>query len=164
MFTRKINFPEPMPHENKFPDRAHAENKLSVQTKFDSPPPPPPQNQIVIPLHCVLGTKVPKYKPINCLLRIARCASRHLQLALFTVFDVITLFREVSIWHLPRMRLANRGHLLLRTPGPVPFGTFISSDVETILSWTCHVYGPSEFEQPSVLLLCFFGLRGKNIA
>ena len=37
----KINFPEPMPHENKFPGRAHAENKLSVQTKCDSPPPPP---------------------------------------------------------------------------------------------------------------------------
>ena len=36
----KINFPEPMPHENKFPDRAHAEKKLSVQTKFYSPPPP----------------------------------------------------------------------------------------------------------------------------
>ena len=27
-----------MPHENKFPDLAHAENKLSVQTKFDGPP------------------------------------------------------------------------------------------------------------------------------
>ena len=27
-----------MPHENKFPVRDHAENKLSVQTKFDSPP------------------------------------------------------------------------------------------------------------------------------
>ena len=35
----------------------------------------------------------------------------------------------------------NRGRLLLRTPGPVPFGT----NVETILSWTCHVYGPYEF-------------------
>ena len=28
-----------MPHENKFPGRAHAENKLSVQIKFDSPLP-----------------------------------------------------------------------------------------------------------------------------
>ena len=28
-----------MPLENKFPSRAHAENRLSVQTKFDSPPP-----------------------------------------------------------------------------------------------------------------------------
>ena len=43
------------------------------------------------------------------------------------------------------MRLANRGRLLLRTPGPVPFGTCICSNVETILSWTCHVYGPFEF-------------------
>ena len=31
-----------MPHEKKFPGRAHAENKLSVQKKIDSPP---PQNQ-----------------------------------------------------------------------------------------------------------------------
>ena len=55
-------------------------------------------------------------------------------------------------WHfvgfyrtLQRVRLANRGRLLLRTPGPVPFGTCICSNVETILSWTCHVYGPFEF-------------------
>ena len=37
------------------------------------------------------------------------------------------------------------GRLLLRTPGPVPFGTCICSNVETILSWTCHVYRPFEF-------------------
>ena len=30
----KINFAEPMPHENNFSGRADAENKLSVQTKF----------------------------------------------------------------------------------------------------------------------------------
>ena len=45
---------------------------------------------------------------------------------------------------LQRMRIANRGHLPLRTPGPVPFGTCICSNIETILSWTCHVYGPFE--------------------
>ena len=45
-----------MPHEIKFPDRAHAENELSVQTKFASPP--PPQNQIVVPLQ--LRSKGPK--------------------------------------------------------------------------------------------------------
>ena len=67
------------------------------------------------------------------------------ELDLITVFDVITLFREVSIGHLQRVRLANRGYLLLRTPGPVPFGNCICSNVETILSWTCHVYGPFEF-------------------
>ena len=47
----------------------------------------------------------------------------------FYRFDVITLFREVSIWNLQRVQLAKRGHLLLRTPGPVPFGTCICSDV-----------------------------------
>ena len=35
---------------------------------------------------------------------------------------------------LQRVRLANRGRLLLRTTGPVPFGTCICSNVETILS------------------------------
>ena len=52
------------------------------------------------------------------------------------------------------MRLANRGCLLLWTPGPVPLGTFIYSFVETILSWTCHVYGPLSFDHPSVLPFC----------
>ena len=45
-------------------------------------------------------------------------------------------------WTLQQVRLATRGRLLLRTPGPVPFGTCICSNVETILSSTCHVYGP----------------------
>ena len=48
-----------------------------------------------------------------------------------------------DLWLL--LRLANRGRLLLRTPDPVPFWTCICSNVETILSWTCHVYGPFEF-------------------
>ena len=61
---------------------------------------------------------------------------------------------------LQRVRLANRGRLLLQIPGPVPFGTCICSNFETILSLTCHVYGPFEFRislgtsiLPSVLLL-----------
>ena len=58
-------------------------------------------------------------------------------------------FHICPLWPWPltlqRVRLANRGRLLLRTPGPVPFGTCIWSNVETILSWTCHVYGPFEF-------------------
>ena len=59
---------------------------------------------------------------------------------------------------LQRVRLANRGRLLLRIPGPVPFGTCICSNVETILSWTCHVYGPFEFRTSlgtSILLVIF---------
>ena len=39
--------------------------------------------------------------------------------------------REVSIEHLQRVRHANRGRLLLRTPGPVPFGICKCSFVET---------------------------------
>ena len=46
---------------------------------------------------------------------------------------------------LQRVRLANIGLLLFRTPGPVPFGTCICCNVETILSWTCHTNGPFEF-------------------
>ena len=46
---------------------------------------------------------------------------------------------------LRRMRLANRGRLLLRAPVLVPFGTGICSNVETILFWTCHIYGLFEF-------------------
>ena len=58
--------------------------------------------------------------------------------------------------HLQRMRLANRGRLLLRTPGHVPFGTCICSNLDTILSWTCHVYGPSECRTSlgTSILLC----------
>ena len=57
---------------------------------------------------------------------------------------------------LQRVLLAKRGRLLLRTPGPVPFGTCICSNVETVLSWTCHVYGLFEFRISlctSILLL-----------
>ena len=59
-------------------------------------------------------------------------------------FDVLTLFPRFP-GHLQRVWLANRGRLLLRTPGPVPCVTCICSKVETIFSWTCHVYGHFEF-------------------
>ena len=55
-----------------------------------------------------------------------------------------------------RVRHANRGRLLLRTPGPVPFGTYMCSNVETNLSWICLVSGLLNFEHPSVLLFCSF--------
>ena len=65
----------------------------------------------------------------------------------WTLLSILTLLPNFGGFHrtLQRVRLANRGHLLLRTPGPVPFGTCICSNVDTILSWTCHVYGPFEF-------------------
>ena len=65
----------------------------------------------------------------------------------WTLLPILTLLQNFGGFHrtLQRVRLANRGRLLLRTPGPVPLGTCICSNVETILSWTCHVYGPLEF-------------------
>ena len=84
------------------------------------------------------------------------------ELDLITVFDIITLFREVSTGDLQRMRLANRGSFLLRSLGPVPYGTCICSKVETIHSWTCLVYGLFEFRTSlgtSILLLAGVGLN-----
>ena len=61
-----------------------------------------------------------------------------------TVFDVIILSREVSLGHLQRVWLANRdacsfGRLVLSHLGLA----FVL--IETILSMTCHVYGPFAF-------------------
>ena len=77
----------------------------------------------------------------------------------WTLLPIMTLLPNFGGFHrtLQRMRLANRGRLLLRTHGPVPFGTWICSNVETILSWTCHVYGPFEFRT----LLSTSNLLGK---
>ena len=68
-------------------------------------------------------------------------------LPIWNLIPIMTLLPNFGGFHrtLQGVRLANRGRLLLRTPGPVPFGTCICSNVETILSWTCHVYGPFEF-------------------
>ena len=72
-------------------------------------------------------------------------------LDLITVFDVITWFWEVSVEHLERVWLANRGSLRLQAPGPIQLGT--------VHSWTCHVYGLFEFRTSlgtSNLLLVFY--------
>ena len=68
-------------------------------------------------------------------------------LPILTVLPILTLLPNVGRFYrtLLRVQLANRGRLLLRTPGTVPFGTCICSNVETIFSWTCQVYGPFEF-------------------
>ena len=85
------------------------------------------------------------------------------ELNLITVYDVITLFQEVSKGHLQPVRLVNRGHLLLRTPGPDAFCTCIYSNVLIILSWTFHVCGPFDFRTlfvTNVPLFCFQQIVG----
>ena len=58
------------------------------------------------------------------------------ELGLITDFDLITKFRRDFHRTLEQARLAKKGHLLLRSLVPVPFGTCICSNVETIFSWT----------------------------
>ena len=75
--------------------------------------------------------------------------SQHYEVNQSTLFSLYRPWYILQLCFVPhnvlqRVRLANRGRLLLRTPGPVPFGTCICSNVETILSWTCHVYGHFE--------------------
>ena len=75
-----------------------------------------------------------------------------------TLLPILTLLPNFGGFHrtLQRVRLANKGRSLLRTPGPLPFGTCICSNVETIISWSCHVYGPFEFRTSlgTSILLC----------
>ena len=83
-------------------------------------------------------------------------------LPIWTLLPILTFLPNFFGFHrtLQRVRLANRGRLLLRTLGPVPFGTCICSNVETNLLWTCHVYGPFELGTSlgtSILLLMFLG-------
>ena len=57
-------------------------------------------------------------------------------LPIWTLLSTLTLLQNFGGFHrtLQRVQLANRGRLLLRTPGPVPFGTCICSNVVIILS------------------------------
>ena len=82
----------------------------------------------------------------------------------WTLLPSMTVLPNFGGFHrtLQRVRLANRGRLLLPTPGPFPFVICICSNVETILSWTCHVYGPFEFRTSlgtSILLTRIWDIR-----
>ena len=85
-------------------------------------------------------------------------------LSLTRISSTLTLLPNFGGFHrtLQRVRLANRGRLLLRTPGPVPLGNCICSNVETILSWTCHVYGPFE-SRTSLGTSILLEIEGTNI-
>ena len=64
---------------------------------------------------------------------------------------------------LQRVPIANRGRLLIPTPGRVPFGTCFCSNIETIPSWTRHVYGPFEFRISLDTSICFL-YRSSNVS
>ena len=78
-------------------------------------------------------------------------------LDLITEFDFLPKLREVSIEHLQRMRHANRGRLLLRTPGPCPtLGLASVLMLRPISPELVLLLDFLSFEHPSVLL-CLLG-------
>ena len=77
------------------------------------------------------------------------------ELDLITVFDVITLIREVSIGHLQSDAAIQQRTLTPPDTWSRPITTCICSNVETILSWTCHVYVEFRTSLGTSILLCF---------
>ena len=74
----------------------------------------------------------------------------------WTLIPILTLLPNFGGFHrtLQRVRLANRGRLLLRTPDPVPFGTCICSNVRPFFPELVMSTDLLSFEHPSVLLFC----------
>ena len=73
---------------------------------------------------------------------------------------LFTWLRVVSIEHFQRVRHVNRGRFLLRTPGPVPFGTCIGSNVETIFSWYELVFFADIWVSNIPRYFCFYLVKG----
>ena len=69
-----------------------------------------------------------------------------------TLLPILTLLPNCGGFHrtLQRVRLANRGRLLLRTPGPVPFVLMLRPFFPELIMSTDLF----SFEHPSVLLFC----------
>ena len=81
----------------------------------------------------------------------------------WTLLPILTLLPNFGGFHrtLQRVWLANRGRLL-RTPGPVPFGTCICSNIETFFPELVMSTDFLSFEHPSVLLFCLVPCNFKD--
>ena len=81
------------------------------------------------------------------------------------LYTIITKFRDVLIENLQRVRLANKGRLLIRTSDPVPFGTCIYCNVEnffnliSLLNLSC--LRTWNIGHPTLLLFCLALSRAK---
>ena len=75
----------------------------------------------------------------------------------WTLIPILTLLPNVAGFHrtLQRVRLANRGRLLLRTPGPVPFGLAFVLMKRPFFSELVMSTDLLSYKYPSVLLFCF---------
>ena len=83
--------------------------------------------------------------------------------------DFFTLLGEVSIEHLQRVRHANRGRLLLRTPGPVPFGIckcyFVeTTDTQSYITPVYDTFPRLDFLPTLIFLLLNIGFYGASAA
>ena len=80
----------------------------------------------------------------------------------WTLLPSLTLLPNFGGFHrtLKRVRLANRGRLLLRTPNPVPFWTCICSKLRPFFPELVMSTDLLSFEHPSALLFCFPWLSG----
>ena len=77
-------------------------------------------------LHAILDHDHMQWHPPFIRLRHHTNLTDHVtELDLISDFDLVFKFRQVSIKHLQRVRLANRGHLLLWIPGPVPLAVIL---------------------------------------
>ena len=74
-----------------------------------------------------------------------------------TLIPIVALLPNFGGFYrtLQRVRIANRGRLLLRTPGPVPFGTCIVLMLRPYFPELVMSTDLLSFEYPSVLLFCF---------
>ena len=81
----------------------------------------------------------------------------------WTLLPNLTLLPNFGGFHrtLQRVRLANRGRLLLRTPGPVPFGLAFVLMLRPFFPDLFMSTDLMSFKHPSVLLFCciFLSLR-----
>ena len=75
----------------------------------------------------------------------------------WTLLPILTLLPNFGGFHrtLQRVRPANRGRSLLRTPGPVPLGLAFVVMLRPFFSELVMSTDLLSFEHPSVLLFCF---------
>ena len=76
------------------------------------------------------------------------------------LIPILTLLPNFGGFHrtLHWVRLANRGRLLLRTPGPVPFGIAFVLMLRPFFPELVMSMDLLSFEHPSVLLFCFINI------
>ena len=105
--------------------------------------------------HFLLNTQFIKIKFVNqgltCLIFPTFSGITESPLKSLNISRILAL---LLVCGMPTGDAYSSGHLVLSH-----FGTCMCSNVETNLSWTCLVFGPLNFEHPSVLLFCLLSVQ-----